>query len=97
MKTPIRSKVNAALSAVPSFGKQIPIGQILGIVESFGFRAICEDGSPFSAIFCGKTGRASIEITDVAGVRQKECIQLQWWGEDVHGRPGIYEVNSYVL
>jgi hypothetical protein len=66
-------------------------------VENFGFKAVCEDGSPFSAIFCGHNGSCSIEIVDSTGTKQKEAIQLQWWGEREHGIKNKVEINCYVM
>ena len=97
MKTNLRKRINSQLTKLPSFGPSIPIGAIFDIVKANGFEAICEDGSPFSAIFCGHNGECSIDIRDGNGEVQTECIQLQWWGEREHGCKGKIEVNCYVM
>jgi len=99
MKTQLRKQINRALhAAIPSFAPSIPVGKILEIVETAGFTAVCEDGSPFSAIFCGHCGSCSIQIVEKeTGKLQKEAIQLQWWGDREHGCKGKIETNVYVM
>lgn len=98
MKTSLRKKINNALAKLPSYVPALPIGVILDIVSANGFDAICEDGSPFSAIFCGHNGVSSIQIRERAtGKVQREAIQLQWWGDREHGRTGQIEINCYVM
>ncbi len=98
MKTNLRKRINSALSKLPSYASSIPVQSILDIVKANGFDAICEDGSPFSAIFCGHNGSCSILICDtVTRAIQREAIQLQWWGDREHGRKGQVETNCYVM
>ena len=98
MKTALRKKINSKLTKIPSYSASIPVQDILDIVKANGFEAICEDGTPFSAIFCGHNGTCSIQIKEIATNKvQNECIQLQWWGENEHGRKGQIEINCYVM
>lgn len=99
MKTQLRKQINNALAdAIPNFAPTIPIGKIFNILNCAGFIAIQEDGEPWSGLLCGHSGSASIQLRDVAsGEIQREAIQLQWWGEDVHGCKGKIETNVYVM
>ena len=98
MKTALRKRINSQLSKLPSYSRSIPVDSILAIVKANGFEAICEDESPFSAIFCGHNGTASIQIREIATNKvQSEAIQLQWWGDREHGRTGQIEINCYVM
>lgn len=99
MKASLRRQINNALhDGIPSFGKSIPLGKMFNFVNLAGFVAIQEDGEPWQGLLCGHSGSASIQLKDIStGEVQRECLQVQWWGEDVHGRPGTVETNCYVL
>jgi hypothetical protein len=99
MKTSLRRQINNAFyDSIPSFGQSIPLGSIFNIINTAGFIAIQEDGEPWQGFLYGHSGRASIQLRDVAtGEVQKEALQLQWWGENEHGCAGKIETNCYVL
>lgn len=87
-------KRSIANLSVPSYVKDIGayIGQALDICEASGFKPVNEDGTPFSALFCGNTGTASVRLTGT-----KACLQIAWWGDKAHGVNGKYELAMYVL
>ncbi len=98
MKANLRKRINNQLYKVPSYNAAMPLDSMFAILRANGFEPICEDGTPFSAIFCGHNGSTSIQLREVAtGTTQKECLQLQWWGDREHGRKGQIETNCYVM
>lgn len=87
-------KRKVANLCVPSYVNCIGayVASALEVCEACGFSAINEDGTPFSALFCGNSGRASIQLQNT-----EACLQIVWWGDKEHGIEGKYELAMYVM
>jgi hypothetical protein len=88
-----RNKANALLAAISRrYYDAIPLDALLDAARIVG-EPVQEDGTPWSGLLCGRTGRASIEL---AG--SKAALQLQWYrmGAVVNGTAARYEVNAYI-
>lgn len=70
----------------------IPLNDAFDLLESHGFTPVQEDGTPWSGIFCGREGRAVIDLT-YGGILSRKCLVISWYKMDVSGK---YEVTAYV-
>lgn len=79
----ISKKARRALAnaMAPSFFDAIPIDLIEDAIGPHGLHLVNEDGTPFSAIFCGREGHSSIDTADETGKVVGRVI-LTWYKSD---------------
>ncbi len=78
------------------FGKQywpeIPIKDIIDGLKAMHIDLVNEDGTPFSALFMGENGRASIDLTYHGQPIKNSMLYITW-----HKMPsGKYEIVAYL-
>lgn len=87
-----RRKVSAGLYLISKvYHNHIPISDIEEVINQIGYHLICEDGSNFSAIFCGEEGSCFIQIANEVGNVPNNLICLQWYKQTTR-----YEINVYL-
>jgi len=90
----IRGKINGRLfKECQGFWSRVPISRFEMILKEYGVRLVNEDGTPFSAIFCGEDGKAEIEIANDSGEKVSNSLFVMTWHRFSTGR---YEVNAYI-
>lgn len=92
LKAKERKNINKRLSSIDTYCESIPIGTIEEIItEESGYILLNEDNTHFSAIFCGREGRADISIGHYDGAIF-DMLHLSWYKMS----SGRYEIVSYV-
>ena len=81
--------VNRMLVAIGrEYHREIPLDRIFAALKEQGLEAVNEDGTPWSGMLTGASGRASI---DLKGGHSTAALHIQW-----HKMPsGRWEVNAY--
>ena len=94
MNVRIQRRINKELvNTIGSYSDGLPIGRIDEVLQNSGFHLVNEDGTPFSAIFCGESSYCIIQIADVGTKKvANRVLWLSW-----HKMPsGKYEIVTYV-
>jgi hypothetical protein len=92
VRRPLISRLHKEVNSLYHSG--IPTDQIDAILRTRGFMLCCEDGTPFSAFFCGESSCTLLHFADVAtGEMVVNCyLSLSW-----HQMPsGRYEIVAYL-
>jgi hypothetical protein len=103
IKASVRTKINNEISNIArGFHTKIPLSAILNVLETNGYRAIQEDGTPWQGMLIGnaecgtekaKSQKASIDLVSISDNTPVDNMLLLMWCTLQSGR---YEVVSYV-
>ena len=87
---------NAVANAVrQSWFESLPIQQIDDALRALDLKLVCEDGSDFDAIFCGREGRSLIDVADIDDPQHPVGqVLVTWYKSDCHGATP-YDVVAY--
>lgn len=77
-----------------TYHDSIPIDDIFAVLETNGFRAVQEDGTPWAGILTGRDGRAVFDLFDIESqAPSRRTFVLIWHKMDVSHK---YELTGYL-
>lgn len=87
-----KNKLNKTLYQISlRYWPAIPVGEIMNAIETAGGLLEQEDGTAWSGLLCGETGRMNAPVSGLAE-RKKYHLELQWYKMP----SGNYEINCYI-
>jgi hypothetical protein len=94
MKVEEKKKVNKAVGVVmdPTYFNEIPLAEIMGAIEGFGYLVVDEEHNRRSGSLCGREGQAMFDIlSKETGKLDNSNRRLSWYTMP----SGRYEVLAY--